>query len=135
MLAAWAIGAVARRWRLDSWWAVALRHRAGPCPFEVTTLPTPACRPTPIVLARGGGGLSREPAGQREMGSAFLAKGQPTDAEQHLQRSLALPFAETSRAMAYSQLGIVYRRQNRFSDAASAFGFSLSNRAASEVGL
>src|SRR5262249_10068592 len=62
---------------------------------------------------------------QREIGAALLERNQLDDAERALPRSRALPLDPTDQAIAFSDLGLVYRRKGRFADSIEAFGSAL----------
>jgi tetratricopeptide (TPR) repeat protein len=62
---------------------------------------------------------------QRELATALLERGRLDDAERALQQALALPGDPEGRVMAYSNLGVIYRRQARFADSIAAFESAL----------
>jgi tetratricopeptide (TPR) repeat protein len=62
---------------------------------------------------------------QRQLALALLDRGQLDDTERALQRVLALPSDAEGRAMAYSTLGLTYRRAERFGDSIEAFESAL----------
>jgi predicted negative regulator of RcsB-dependent stress response len=61
----------------------------------------------------------------RELARSLLEEGQLDDAERILRRALTLPSEAEGQVMAYSNLGLIYRRQQRFADAVGAFGTAL----------
>lgn len=125
MLAAWAIVHMARRWRLP------------------TTVPLGVIAMLSIVLGIETATYARvwtdnftfwsdvatkipqSALAQRQLALGLLDRGQLDDAERTLQRVLTLPSDEEGRVMAYSNLGLIYRRQSRFADAVHAFESAL----------
>ncbi len=63
---------------------------------------------------------------QRELGSALLERGEIDAAERALVHALGRPLDGTNQSMAFSQLGLIYRRQQRWSEAIGAFESALS---------
>lgn len=61
----------------------------------------------------------------RELGTALIDRGRLSDAERALQQAVAARGTAEGRAMTYSNLGNLYRRQGRYDDALQAFQASL----------
>jgi tetratricopeptide (TPR) repeat protein len=120
VLIAWAVFAVARRQRLSARWPLgillALSAVLGIRSATYARVWTDNFTFWSDVAAK----LPRNALARRELGSALLARGQLDEAEDALQQALTLPAAPTDRAMAHSQLGLIYRRQGRFADAVAA---------------
>jgi tetratricopeptide (TPR) repeat protein len=125
MLIAWAIASLARRQRLSGRWPIgivtALSAVLGISAATYARVWADNFTFWSDVAAK----VPHSGLSQRELGSALLARGQLDDAERTLQQALALPLAATDRAMAYSQLGLTYRRKGHFSDAIVVFESAL----------
>lgn len=123
---AWAIDAAARRTRLAaSWWPLAVVAiltvglSVGTATYARVwanndTFWTAVARTSPDSAFA-----------QRELGTALLERGQLDEAERALRQALARSADATGTAMAYSNLGLVYRRQMRMAEAIAAFESAL----------
>lgn len=63
---------------------------------------------------------------RRELGSALLERGHLGEAQALLEQALILSAEPTDRAMAHSQLGIIYRRKRQFANAIRAYQSALN---------
>ena len=125
MLIAWAIDSVTRQRRLSARWSLgfvaALSAVLGISAATYARVWTDNLTFWSDVAAK----VPQSALAQGELASALLDRGQLDDAERTWRQALTLPADPTSRAMAFSNLGIISRRQGRFPDAVDAFESAL----------
>lgn len=125
MLVAWAIFSVTRRQRLSARWPLgivaALSAVLGISTATYARVWTDNFTFWSDVAAK----VPQNALAQRQLASALLERGQLDDAERTLQQALALPSDAEGQVMGYSNLGLIYRRKGRFTDAVEAFEAAL----------
>ena len=125
MLVAWAIVSVTRRQRLSVRWPLGivaiLSAVLGISAATYARVWTDNFTFWSDVAAK----VPQDALAHRQLALALLDRGQLDDAERTLQQALALPSDAEGRVMAYSNLGVIYRRKGRFTDAIGAFESAL----------
>jgi len=125
MLLAWAILSLARRARWPERWTLgAVAVLAAVLGIDAATYAR-VWADNFTFWSDVAGKAPHSALAQGELARALLDRGQLGDAERTLRQALALPSDPEGRVMAYSNLGLIYRRTGRFSDAVDAFESAL----------
>ncbi len=125
MLLAWGIEAVARRYRLSAHWSLGI---AAALAAGLGIDAAAYSRVWADNLSFWSDVVGKEPQNalaQRQLALALLDRGRLDEAERSLRAALTLPSDPPGQAMAFGNLGNIYRRQGRYADAIDAFNSGL----------
>jgi tetratricopeptide (TPR) repeat protein len=121
MLVAWAIVSVARRQGLSMRWTLSFVAALAAVLGTGTAMYARVWADNFTFWSDVAAKVPQSALAQRELASAQRDRGQLDDAERTLKQALALPSDADGRVMAYGNLGSIYRRQGRLTEAVEAF--------------